>query len=169
MADLHVNWDDYHSLIEDLGHRIQVSGWQFNQVVCIARGGLRVGDVLARIFDVPLAIMFTSSYREEGGRVQNRLVISEHLTMATETLGDRVLLVDDLVDSGVTLRRVVEELKQRYPQIQDIRTGVLWQKECSVFVPDYTARYLADNPWIHQPMEKYDDMKPADLARPVRL
>lgn len=163
MSDLHVTWDEYYRTCEDLAKLVRDSGWQFNQVICIARGGLRVGDALSRIFDVPLAIMFTSSYREDGGKKQNQLVISEHLTMATDTLGDRVLLVDDLVDSGVTLRRVVEDLKHKFPHIQDIRTAVLWQKACSVFHPDYTAQYLADNPWIHQPMEIYDEMKPSDL------
>ncbi|WP_018151205.1 phosphoribosyltransferase [Leeia oryzae] len=169
MADLHVSWDDYNALTEQLALKVHTSGWQFNQIICIARGGLRVGDVLARIFNTPLAIMFTSSYRESNGKTQNQLVISEHITMATEGLGDRVLLLDDLVDSGVTLRRVVEELKQRYPHIKDIRTGVIWEKECSVFKPDYVVQYLGDNPWIHQPMEVYDEMSPEDLARPRRI
>lgn len=163
MSDLHINWEDYYRTTEELAMLIRDSDWQFNQVVCIARGGLRVGDALSRIFNVPLAIMFTSSYREEGGKKQNQLVISQHLTMATETLGDRILLVDDLVDSGVTLRRVIEDLKQRYPHVQEVRTAVLWQKACSVFTPDYKAKFLADNPWIHQPMEIYDDMDPSEL------
>ena len=33
--------------------RFMKMDWEFNQVVCIAKGGMRVGDVFARIFDVP--------------------------------------------------------------------------------------------------------------------
>ena len=62
MADLYVSWSDYHKTIERLAAKVHESGWQFNQIVCIARGGLRVGDVMSRIFKLPLAIIFTSSY-----------------------------------------------------------------------------------------------------------
>ena len=53
MSDLHISWDEYRSKTEDLAKQIHKDGWQFNQVVCIAKGGMRVGDVMARIFYVP--------------------------------------------------------------------------------------------------------------------
>ena len=163
MTDLYISWDQYHRLTEKLARQVHESGWQFNQLICIARGGLRVGDVLSRIFDLPLAILSTSSYTEKGGTVRGELIIADQMTMASGRLGDRVLLVDDLVDSGVTLEAVTRTLPQRYPQITALRTAVLWYKACSVFKPDYFMEYLADNPWIHQPFEKYDTMRPKDI------
>ena len=163
MADLHVTWDQYDSLIEKLAKQIDDSGWQFNSLICIARGGLRVGDVLSRIFDMPLAIIATSSYTEDAGTVRGELMIADQMTLASGRLGDRVLLVDDLVDSGVTLEALTRTLPQRYPQITAIRTAVIWHKACSVFKPDYFVEYLPDNPWIHQPFEKYDSMRPKDI------
>ena len=163
MADLHVTWDQYHSMIETLAKQIDQSGWQFNSLICIARGGLRVGDVLSRIFDMPLAIISTSSYTEKAGTIRGELMIADQMTLASGRLGDRVLLVDDLVDSGVTLEAVTRTLPQRYPQITALRTAVLWHKACSVFKPDYIVEYLPDNPWIHQPFEKYDSMRPKDI------
>ena len=74
MADLHVTWDEYHRLIERLARQVDQSGWQFNQLICIARGGLRVGDVLSRIFDMPLAILSTSSYTEKAGTIRGELM-----------------------------------------------------------------------------------------------
>ncbi|MBK8740369.1 MAG: phosphoribosyltransferase [Betaproteobacteria bacterium] len=163
MADLHVTWDQYHKLTERLAKQIHESGWQFNQLICIARGGLRVGDVLSRIYDLPLAILSTSSYTEKAGTVRGELIIADQMTMASGRLGDRVLLVDDLVDSGVTLEAVTRTLPQRYPQVTALRTAVLWYKACSVFKPDYYVEYLPDNPWIHQPFEAYDTMRPKDI------
>ena len=163
MADLYVTWDQYHKLTEKLARQIHESGWQFNQLICIARGGLRVGDVLSRIFDLPLAILSTSSYTEKAGTVRGELIIADQMTMASGRLGDRVLLVDDLVDSGVTLEAVTRTLPQRYPQVTALRTAVLWYKACSVFKPDYYVEYLPDNPWIHQPFEAYDTMRPKDI------
>ena len=34
--DLYVSWDDYHRNVEQLALAIHQSGWQFNQIVCLA-------------------------------------------------------------------------------------------------------------------------------------
>lgn len=163
MPDLYVSWSDYHQTIEQLAAKVHASGWRFNQIVCIARGGLRVGDLLSRIFKTPLAIIFTQSYTGEAGTERGEITVSRHISMTTRELGDRVLLVDDLVDSGVTLDVVKRHLLEHYPAVKEIRTAVLWYKACSAVAPDYHVKYLADNPWIHQPFEPYDLMSPADL------
>src|SRR5881392_1358601 len=116
---LHVSWDEYNTLVERLALRIYESAFAFNQVICIARGGLRVGDVLSRIFELPLAILSTHSYAADGGTTRGELIIAEHMTMTAPRLGDRVLLVDDMVDSGHTLALVYRTLPQRFPHIVD--------------------------------------------------
>ena len=160
---LKVSWDEYNALVERLAHKVHESGYEFNQIICIARGGLRVGDVLSRIYEQPLAILSTHSYTSEGGTIRGELVIAEHMTMTKPRLGDRVLLVDDMVDSGHTLEAVHKELPKRFPHITAQRTAVLWWKACSVFKPDYFVEYLPDNPWIHQPFEVYDNLPPDGL------
>ena len=160
---LHISWQQYNILVERLALQVHESAWRFNQVICIARGGLRVGDVLSRIYELPLAILSTHSYTSEGGTVRGQLIIAEHMTMTAPRLGNRVLLVDDMVDSGHTLEAVHRELPARFPHITDIRTAVVWYKQCSVFKPDYYVSYLPDNPWIHQPFEVYDTMRPDGL------
>src|SRR5512147_977379 len=64
---LYVSWDEYHMLIERLALKVHASGWEFDQILCLARGGMRPSDVLSRVFDNPLAIMSTSSYRADTG------------------------------------------------------------------------------------------------------
>jgi hypoxanthine phosphoribosyltransferase len=160
---LHVSWEHYHTLIERLALAVHESGYRFDQIICIARGGLRVGDVLSRIFEQPLAILSTHSYAAGGGTVRGELVIAEHMTMTAPRLGDRVLVVDDMVDSGHTLEKVVKTLPQRFPHIATLKSAVLWWKGCSVLAPDFHVEYLPDNPWIHQPFEVYDNLRPEAL------
>jgi hypoxanthine phosphoribosyltransferase len=163
-----VSWSAYHTLIEQLALQIYESGWTFDQILCLARGGLRVGDVLSRIFDKPLAILTTSSYRAAAGTLQGRLDIAQYVTMTSDRLAGRVLLVDDLVDSGVTLVEVLANLQERFSEISEIRTGVLWYKGHSCVIPDFYVQKLDSNPWIHQPFEDYDVLDPALLAAKVR-
>ena len=163
MNKVDVSWAQYNTLVERLALNVYESGYAFNQVICIARGGLRVGDVLSRIYELPLAILSTHSYTASGGTIRGELVIAEHMTMTAPRLGERVLLVDDMVDSGHTLAAVHDELPRRFPSIAALKTAVLWWKGCSMFKPDYYVDYLADSPWINQPFEIYDKLRPAEL------
>ncbi|MFO7028644.1 phosphoribosyltransferase [Limnospira fusiformis CCALA 023] len=168
MSDLYISWSEYHQKIEVLAAKIYQSQWEFNQIICLARGGLRVGDILSRIYDLPLGILAASSYGGTGGKIRGELHIAHHLSMTTENLGDRILLVDDLTDSGISLQRSMVWLTEHYPdEITEIRTGVIWYKSCSTFVPDYYVDFLSNNPWIHQPFEYYEQIQPADLVHKV--
>ena len=160
---LYVSYDEYHNLCEKLAIKIHQSGWEFDTILCLARGGMRPGDILSRIFDKPLAIMSTSSYRAEAGTVQGHLDIAHYITTPRGEIAGRVLLVDDLADSGLTLNKVVEMLRGKYSKVTELRTAVLWTKGISKFTPDYSVEYLPTNPWIHQPFETYDAMRPEKL------
>jgi uncharacterized protein len=163
MDHLHVTWDSYHRLTEQLALKIHESGWEFDEILCLARGGMRVGDLLSRIFDKPLGVLFTSSYREDAGTVQGTLLIAESISSAKPMCGKRVLIADDLVDTGGTYLKLLPELKARYPQFEEMRTAVLFLKGVSKYTPDYYVELLPTSPWIHQPFEEYDTLRPTDL------
>jgi hypoxanthine phosphoribosyltransferase len=76
-----------------------------------------------------------------------------------------VLLVDDLADSGLTLQAVMKQLKTNYKPITELRSAVIWTKALSTFTPDYSVEFLPSNPWIHQPFESYDALRPAQLLK----
>ena len=74
---------------------------------------MRPGDILSRMFDKPLAIMSTSSYRADAGTVQGNLDIARFITTPKGEIAGRVLLVDDLADSGHTLKAVIEHAQEQ--------------------------------------------------------
>ncbi|MGH6637211.1 MAG: phosphoribosyltransferase [Polaromonas sp.] len=160
---LYVSYDEYHNLIEKLAIMVHQSGWQFDTILCLARGGMRQGDILSRIFDKPLAIMSTSSYRADAGTVQGNLDIAHYITTPKGEIAGKVLLVDDLADSGHTLNAVIQQLRDNYKSITELRSAVIWTKGVSSFQADYSVELLPTNPWIHQPFEGYDSLTPAQL------
>ena len=106
MSDLYISWDEYNKKIEQLAIQVYKDGWKFNQTICIAKGGLRVGDVLSRLFDVPLAILSVESYHGGSGDIKNQqgqFTFSRDLAKTTPNLGSHVLLIDDLADSGMSI------------------------------------------------------------------
>ena len=165
MLKLDVSWDEYHQSIELLAEQIYQSEWTFDRIVCLARGGLRVGDILSRIFNQPLAILAASSYGGANQQERGKLSIASQITMTDDKLGSRILLVDDLVDSGVTLQQTKIWLRDLYPEIEELKTAVIWYKASSNYIPDYYLSHLAHNPWINQPFEKYDNYKLSTAER----
>ena len=163
MTDLYVTWSEYHHKIETLAVKIHESDWQFDHIICLAKGGLRVGDILCRIYDKPLAVLSTASYGGENNQERGVIKFSNNLSTIVP-VGDRVLLVDDLVDSGISLAKSLDWLKTKYANITEIRTAVIWYKSTSVRTPDYYVEYLPDNPWIHQPFEIYEQVEISEFA-----
>jgi len=164
-GDLHISWDTYNNAIEKLAVQIYEDGYEFNQIVCIAKGGLRVGDILARIFDVPFAVMSVESYHGDDVKdKQGQIVFGNSLAKTSPNLGNKVLLVDDLADSGVTLEKCVKWLEHFEGFfIDELKTATVWTKGLSTFTPDYFIELLPNNPWIHQPFEKYETMSVEEL------
>ena len=90
--------------------------------------------------------------------------MAKYITMPKGELAGRVLLVDDLADSGVTLKAVVDRLRG-IPAITDLRSAVIWLKGVSNYAPEYYVEKLPTSPWIHQPFEEYDELRPEGLAK----
>jgi hypoxanthine phosphoribosyltransferase len=70
--------------------------------------------------------------------------------------GKKILVVDDVTDTGKTLSLAVEYLKCLKPA--EIKTAVLQHKICSDFVPDYYAKKIVKWRWIVYPWAAYEDL-----------
>lgn len=57
MADISYTWDEYIDLNERLVCEVAQSGWTFDSILCLSRGGMRPGDFFSRVYDMPLAIL----------------------------------------------------------------------------------------------------------------
>ncbi|MDP7541092.1 MAG: phosphoribosyltransferase family protein, partial [Candidatus Pelagibacter bacterium] len=98
---------------------------------------------------------------------RSTITFSRDLAKTSPNIGSKVLLVDDLTDSGITLKKSIDWMQHFYGFYLDepIRTAVLFHKGVSSFKPDYCIDYLEDSPWIHMPFEKYEDMSIEDLKK----
>lgn len=155
MNKLHVDYLHYHDLISQVIGRVRESGFQPDCVLGVSRGGLCLADGLSRALRAPMAVIAASSYQGELGTAQGVLRVSASIA-SVEPIRGRVLLVDDLVDSGQTLGALCAHLRSNFPEVTALKTAVVWVKPTSVFKPDFAAVWMEQDVWIVQPFETRD-------------
>ena len=70
--------------------------------------------------------------------------------------GKKVLIVDDVTDTGETLNLSVDYVQSLSPA--EIRTAVLQHKTCSSFTPDFYGQKVIRWRWIIYPWARYEDL-----------
>ena len=157
-----ISFEEYLYTVEKLALEIN-NNFKPTVLVGIMRGAAPIIDILSRILKLPTAYIVIQSYSGEGMEdKQGELVFARDISsIAKEEDFKKVLLVDDLSDTGLTLNKSIEWLKNYQPiknQIQEIKTACLWKKKSSKFVPDFCPIKLDNDPWIVQPTEHYEEM-----------
>ena len=164
-----VSWEQYHQTVEKLAIQIEESNYKPSILVGIMRGAAPMIDVLSRIFKLKCAYLAVESYSGKGIEdEQGDIVFSREMSSIAPNMGGRILLCDDLSDTGITFNKSIDWLKKYEPiknNIEDIKTATLWKKKKSTFDPDYCAVKLPDNPWIVQPFEVYEEIKIEDIIK----
>ena len=157
-----INFDEYLETVEKLAIEVNKE-FKPTVLVGIMRGAAPIIDILSRIFKLPTAYIVIQSYSGKGFEdKQGDLVFARDISsIASQRDFERILLVDDLSDTGLTLNKSIDWLKSYDPvkgYIKDIKTACLWKKKSSKFNPDYCPVMLDSDPWIVQPTEHYEEL-----------
>ncbi len=138
-------WEELQRDVETLARSVSASGEQFDLMVVIARGGMTIGHILSDFTGIPVAALtittFTGTERARSARVSYGI--------EADLGGKRVLLVDDVSDSGATFAAAADYLRSHGVAV--VKTAALYTKPWTAHVPDFSVRQF-DN-WIIYPYE----------------
>jgi hypoxanthine phosphoribosyltransferase len=173
MSDVKKIWLTADELLGDsfrLARAVLESGFRPTHLVGIWRGGAPIGIAVQEFFDVHgvecdhIAIR-TASYT--GIDQQSKTVKVYALGYLIDTLNadDRLLVIDDVFDSGRSIEAVLTELKARCRANMpaDIRIATVWYKPArnqTAFKPDYFIH--ESNEWLVFPHE-IDGLTPEEI------
>ena len=157
-----ITFNEYTKIVEKLAIEIH-KNYKPTVLVGIMRGAAPILDILSRILKLPIAYIVIQSYSGKGIEdKQGQLMFAREISSLAENKDfDRVLLVDDLSDTGLTLNKSIEWLKKYEPTknfIKEVKTACLWKKKSSTFEPDFCPIKLDSDPWIVQPTEHYEEL-----------
>ena len=149
-----LSWSTVQRDAKRLSWNIKDSGYVPDIIIAIGRGGY----VPARILCDYLSMNELTAIKVEHWRTaalkREKAIVKFPLNVKIG--GKKVLLVDDLTDTGETLRVSVMHLKKFGPK--EVRTAVLLHKTCSAMVPDYFVRKVIKWRWVIFPWHLWEDL-----------
>jgi len=105
---------------------------EIESIVAIARGGLMLSHAISEGLDVrDVQSLKTELY--DGNKKRDYITIQNNCIFKDVK---KVLIVDDISDSGETLKAVIDELKQKHPEVEFI-SATLFFKRTSIYEPDF--------------------------------
>ena len=113
MSDkLIVGWEEYNETVEKLAIQIEESNYKPTILIGIMRGAAPMIDVLSRIFKLKCAYLAVESYSGKGIEdEQGDIVFSREMSSIAPNMGGKILLCDDLSDTGITFNKSIDWLK----------------------------------------------------------
>ena len=164
-----VDWEEYKKIVEKLAIEVHKS-YRPTVLIGIMRGAAPIIDILSRILKLPIAYIVIQSYSGKGLEdQQGQLMFAREISsLANNEDFKKVLLIDDLSDTGLTLNKSIEWLRNYGPTkdfINEVKTACLWKKKSSKFEPDFCPIRLDSDPWIVQPTEHYEELSIDEIVK----
>lgn len=139
--DKYVSWDEIQYLGRALAARIKESHPELKRILAITRGGLFPAGILAR--ELNIRLIETVGIGSYNGQEQGSLSILKNF--APDYAAD-VLVVDDLADTGKTLKMLKEMLVR--PVV-----ATVFVKPQGVDLVDFYAEEVAQDTWVRFPWD----------------
>ncbi len=127
---------DYAAFLKDLKTLADKIEGPFDALVPIARGGLCMAHLLGEYWDIRKVCALNAVGYDDTRRLE-RIEIFNIPDLAGVR---RVLIVDDIADSGRTLAEVKGRLQARYPDIAFFTATLFYKPEVSCIEPDWWVR-----------------------------
>ena len=149
MNKLWYNWREMRRDVNTLCREVSLDKFDPDVIVGLSRGGLTPGVMMSHWMNKPFKPIKTA--------LRDFPEWEDYLPRKTD---ERVLILDDVCDSGVTFTRIREYIqKNALEEINcDVRFAVLWWNNEIDFEPDYYVNEIAKdstNTWIHFPWESW--------------
>lgn len=147
-------YDDFFESVDDIKELMLLEDWKPDLIVGLVRGGAVPAVYLSHRLDVPaLMLHFSTRDSKTGVEVefdQNISKIEEY-----EKAGKRILIVDDIIDSGKTMQILLDKLNYK-DYTNNIRIACLIYNVSQSVKPHYSYMLIdrvIDDRWFHFPWE----------------
>ncbi|MDR6509909.1 hypoxanthine phosphoribosyltransferase [Novosphingobium capsulatum] len=146
----YIAYDDFLAIVRTLSQTVGTGDWKPDFVVGIGRGGLVPAVYMSQILNVPMLSIDQSA--KVPGFADELLVKLATMTKA----GQRILIIDDINDSGRTIAQVRRLLRAHDTVEDNLRFAVMINNAVSQETVDYAVQTIdrtTDKRWFVFPWE----------------
>jgi hypoxanthine phosphoribosyltransferase len=153
-----VDWNYAYVLCKDVSEEMKAAGFVPEVVVGVARGGWFLARVICDFFLLKelcsLKMEHWGITAAITGEARLKYGLDDHAR--NQIPGKRVLIADDITDTGDSLKLVVEYVKSL--GAAEVRTATMHHKTASPFVPDFYGELMREWSWVVYPWSIHEDL-----------
>ena len=147
------SWDQIYDMLIELAKRVKNSGFKPDLIVGVCRGGWAPARVMSDLLENANTASIRIEFYLAPGVTARKPVISQAIMVPVK--GANVLVVDDVADTGESLKVAVEHLD--VCGAKSIMTATLYYKPQSIFKPDFFI--IETDQWIIFPWERLESTR----------
>ena len=146
-------WSQIYDMLLSQAQKIRSQRFKPDLIVGIARGGLVPARILTDLLETQELSFVQIKFYNDINRKDNHPTLIQSLT--TQTTGKSTLLVDDIADTGESLK-----LASTYLQTQgafEVKTATIYQKPQSKITPDFSEKQTSA--WVVFPWDTKETLR----------
>lgn len=139
-----VGLTEIYEMAYEVSRKITEASISFDVVVGISRGGFPPARLVCDFLNIKTLTAIQIQHYTPGAEAKEEVEITDPINIDLESRN--VLVVDDVNDSGKTLKAAVEHIKTK--EVVTVKTAVLHEKENTSFKADFAGSYLTEWKWL---------------------
>jgi len=147
------SWDEIYEMLLRLSEKIQRDKFRPDLIVGICRGGWPPARVMSDLLENPKLANITVEFYVDIAETKSKPVLTQ--TIAMPVKGKKVLILDDVADTGKTLKLVKEHLVKK--GAEQVKIATIYYKPWSIVVPDYYEKETKR--WVVFPWERKETVR----------
>lgn len=134
------SYEEFFKDVNKIAHEIKPH--KFDAFLAIARGGLTFSHFLAHAVDTRNLYVLNSIHYDDSKKLDYINIFNIPDLSGVK----RVLIIDDISDSGETLLEVKNRIKEQFKEIEEIKIATIFYRPTSIIKPDFYAKETTE--WI---------------------
>ena len=141
------NWNQIYGMLLAQAQKIKSDGYKPDIIIGIARGGLVPARILTDLLEIPQLAIIQEEFYVDIAQTTFEPILKQ--TLASKITGKKTLLVDDIADTGKSLKLAENHLQQQGPA--EIKTVTLYSKPQTITTPNYFEEQTSS--WVVFPWD----------------
>ena len=146
-------WDQIYDFLLEMADKIKRSGFKPDFIMGVSRGGWIPARVMSDLLENPSLANIKTEFYLRVAEKKPKPVITQPVSVPVD--GKKVLIVDDIADTGESLQLVRDHLKEL--GAAEVRIATIYYKPWSVLKPDWYEKQTRS--WVVFPWERKETVR----------